>query len=121
MDVSSRCLDVSAYCKCQLEDPEWDISGKYTNNPSFLIYRGNQEVEWDREGRNLFGDADLINNIRMHMTEEYTEILKPGFWLWMSVHDPNAVYFVAKHLLQGCTFSKSAPHWSAMENPNSFY
>ncbi len=121
MDVCSRCLDVVTYCKCQLEDPEWNVSGKYTNNPTFWIYRGTQEAEWDREGRNLFGDPELIKDIRAHMTEEYTEILKPGFWLWMSVHDPNAVYFVAREKLKGCTFSKSAPDWSAMEIPGQIY
>jgi hypothetical protein len=121
MRVCERCRDVVIYCSCVLEDPSWIDSTKFTNNPSFWIFRGNQKAEWDRVGRNLFGDQELIDDIKKHLHGEYVEVLKPGFSLWMDFRDPNAVYFVAKDILKGCTFSDSAPDWSEMEDPNTIY
>ena len=90
-------------------------------NPSFWIYRGEAEVEWDRDGRALFGDAELIAEIRSNLSGERQVVLHPGFSLWMVEHDPCAVHYVASKILHGCTFSSDVPDWSRYSEPRAIY
>ena len=121
MSVCSRCGDVALYCSCERTDPDWTRSSKWTNNPSFYIYRGDAEAEWDREGRMLFGDPELVAEIRSKLTGEYVEVLISGFCLWMVEQDPYAVHLVARDEIEGCTFSKSAPKWGKFSKPGRIY
>lgn len=121
MRVCSLCGDVVLYCTCMLESERESDSPNYTDNPSFSIYLGTAEVKWDSETRSLSGDGALIQQIEKHLHEKYEVVLQPGFGLWMSVRDPNAVYYVAKDLLKGCSFSETAPDWSEITNPDNIY
>ena len=89
MNVCSRCGDVILYCPCERIDPSWIHSSEWMENPSFFIYRGDAEAEWDREGRILFGDPELVAEIRSKLTGEKVEVLIPGFCLWMVEQDPH--------------------------------
>jgi len=120
MKVCSLCGDVVLYCTCMLGS-EGSDSPTYTDNASFSIYRGNSEVIWDSETRSLSGDISLILDIEKHMHENYEVVLHPGFGLWMSARDPNAVFYVANELLRGCSFSETAPDWSDMTDPDIIY
>jgi len=120
MDTCSRCLDVVIYCSCERTDPDWSSSPDLMENPTFWIYRGDAEVEWDRDGRALFGDAELIAEIRSKLSGELDVVLIPGFSLLMVERDPYAVHLVAKSI-EGCTFSKSAPKWGKFSKPGDIY
>ena len=121
MNTCSRCGDAIIYCSCERTDPAWSSHPDLMENPSFWIYRGEAEVEWDRDGRALFGDAELIAEIRSNLTGERRLIFHPGFELLMSVHDPCAVHYVASKILHGCTFSSDVPDWSRYSEPRAIY
>ena len=121
MRVCSLCGDVVLYCSCMLLDEREESAAEYTDNPSFSIFRGEQKAEWVELTRELTGDWELIQDISKHLHGGYEVVLHPGFGLWLSVHDPNAVYYVASEKLTGCTFSDSAPDWSDMTDPNAIY
>ena len=121
MRVCSLCGDVVLYCTCMLENESHSDAQNYTENPSFSIYRGIAEVRWSRETRSLYGDTTLIQDIQKHMHETYEVVLHPGFGLWMTARDPNAVFYVANQLLKGCSFSETAPDWSEMTDPENIY
>ena len=121
MRVCSLCGDVVLYCTCMLESESDSGSPDFTDNPSFSIYRDNTEVIWDSETRSLSGDPLLIQDIEEQMHGDYEIVLHPGFGLWMISRDPNAVFFVAKELLKGCTFSETAPNWSEITDPDNIY
>jgi hypothetical protein len=104
-----------------LLDEREESAAEYTDNPSFWIFRGEQKAEWVELTRELTGDWELIKDISKHLHGGYEVVLQPGFGLWLSVHDPNAVYYVASEKLTGCTFSDSAPDWSDMTDPNAIY
>ena len=116
------CLDVAIYCKCAANEDLWNPShGMWvTDNPTFWIYRGDEKVEWDKEGRALWGDPKLIEDLMEHLDGEYVTVLYP-MQLPMVPQDPYAVHWVAKHKLKGCTFSKSAPKWGRFSKPGVVY
>jgi hypothetical protein len=89
-------------------------------NPSFWIYRGEAEIDRGRDGRALFGDAELIAEIRSNLSGERQVVLHPGFSLLMVEHDPYAVHLMAQSI-EGCTFSKSAPKWGKLSRPGRSY
>ena len=120
MNTCSRCGDAIIYCSCERTDPAWSSHPDLMENPSFWIYRGEAEVEWDRDGRVLFGDAELIAEIRSNLSGERQVVLHPGFSLWMVEHDPYAVHLIAQSI-KGCTFSKSAPKWGKFSKPGQIY
>ena len=120
MNRCSRCGDAIIYCSCERTDPAWSSHPDLMENPSFWIYRGKAEVEWDRDGRALFGDAELIDEIRSNLSGEHEVVLHPGFSLWMVEHDPYAVHLIAQ-AIEGCTFSKSAPKWGKFSKPGRIY
>ena len=120
-DKCSRCGDVVFYCDCPYTDPAVIDDKDYMDNPSFEIYRGSEVVEWDRARRSLGGSKGLLEDILRYLNEEYVEVLAPGFCLWMSSKDPFAVHFVAENLVNGCTFSCSAPDWSEWTKPGRIY
>lgn len=121
MRICSICGDVVLYCSCMLGDDKDSDSPNYSDNLSFSIYREGSEAHWDRNSRSLLGDADLIDDINKHLNDKYEIVLQPGFGLWMSVREPNAVYYVAKELLSGCTFSATAPDWSEITDSDTIY
>lgn len=108
-DRCTRCGDVVMYCDCPFTDPAVVDDKNYTDNPSFEIFRGDEKVEWQRRGRSLGGSPGLLIDIMNHLKGDFKEALTPGFCLWMTPKDPYAVHFVASEILQGCTFSKTAP------------
>ena len=120
-DYCSRCGDVIMYCDCPNTDPAVVDDKKYTDNPSFSINRGEEEVEWERRGRTIGGSKGLLDDILTHLTGDFEEILKPGICLWMTPKDPCAVHFVAYKILQGCTFSRTAPKWEKDTRPGHIY
>lgn len=75
MNTCSRCGDAIIYCSCERTDPAWSSHPDLMENPSFWIYRGEAEVEWDRDGRVLFGDAELIAEIRSNLSGERQVVL----------------------------------------------
>lgn len=120
MNICSQCKDAIMYCSCQLTDPTWSSHPEWSENPSFWIYRGNAQVEWDREGRALFGDEGLIAQIKAKLSGNYEEVLIPGFFLWMVPQDPYAVHLVAGQI-EGVTFSPSAPNWDKYSEQGFIY
>lgn len=120
-DRCSRCGDVVFYCECPFTDPAVIDDKDYMENPSFEIYRGSEVVEWERARRSLGGSKRLLEDILRYLNGEYVEVLAPGFCLWMSPKDPFAVHFVAENLVNGCTFSRSAPDWSEWTKPGRIY
>lgn len=104
----SRCGDAIIYCSCERTDPAWTSHPDLMENPSFSLYRGEAEVDWDRDGRALFGDSDLIADIRSNPSGERQVVLHSGFSLLMVEHDPCAVHQITQSI-EGCTFSKNAP------------
>lgn len=120
MEICSQCRDAVMYCSCSRTDPEMSSHPEWSENPSFWIYRGNAKVEWDRDGRVLSGDQDLIAEIKSKLSGEYEEVLVPGFCLWMVPQDPYAVHLVAQQI-KGCTFSPSAPDWSKFSESGVIY
>jgi hypothetical protein len=119
MRVCSICGDVVLYCKCMYEN-SYELS-QLTSNPSFWIKRGDQLAIWESETRYLYGNPTLLSDIRSHLHGKYVEVLIPGFCLWMTERDPNAVFHVAKDMLKGCRFSNSAPDWSEMTRTDVVY
>ena len=119
--LCSRCGDVVMYCTCPYTDPVVVDDKDYMDSPSFEIYRGDQKAEWDRQTRSLSGDAELVQEIRSHLTGEYVEVLYPEFSLWMTHKDPFAVHYVASEFVKGCRFSKSVPDWSPFTDPDVVY
>ena len=107
----SRCLDVVLYCSCEREDPSWSKRKQWADNPSYWIYLGGLSAEWDRQGRALFGDEELIEQIRNLLSGQLETVLHLGFQLWMVEQDPYAVHHAAQQIT-GATFSESAPVWS---------
>ena len=125
MKDCSKCSGVVMYRSFQRTDPAWSSNGTYTENPTFWIYRGDEAAEWDRDGRALFGDAGLVEEIRSRLSGESELVLIPGFlligfWLLMSEHEPYAVHWVAQSI-EGCTFSETAPDWGNWNKPNGIY
>ena len=118
----SVCLDVVIYCSCALEDDSWKTNQKrwVTDNPSFTIFRGDEEAEWIRETRELVGDKKLVQDITKHLTGEDVVVLHQ-MSLPMIVEDPYAVHHVASFLLDGCSFSESAPDWDKYSQPGVIY
>jgi len=121
MNVCSRCGDVVMYCSCQRTDSAWSSHKELTENPTFWIYRGHETAEWDRDGRALFGDPELVADIRFKLSGERELVLLPeyplaGFMLLMAERDPYAVHLAAQSI-DGCTFSPSAPNWGTISRP----
>lgn len=121
MRICSICGDVVLYCTCMLEENRVVESPIYSENPSFSIYKGSSEVEWDSASRTLSGDPVLIQEIMKHLHGGYQDLLEPGFGVWMRVEDPNGVFYVAKELIEGCSFSDTAPDWSEITDPDTIY
>lgn len=125
MEVCKNCLDVVAYCTCRYENQAssqvnlekqpaevtYYRNGEKVENPSFHIYRGEQCVLWDGVTKNLSGDKELRDSILNHLNNNFVETDGPYYYLWLTPQDPHAVYWVAKRLVSGCTFSSSAPNW----------
>ena len=121
MRTCSLCGDVVMYCKCQEEESTYEEIKLFKSNRSYWIYRGEEAAFWDQETRNLYGDKQLVDEIKSHLHGEHQIILIPGFGLWMDVREPFAVHYVAKEILKGCTFSKTAPDWRPFTRPDVIY
>jgi len=121
MRTCSLCGDVVMYCKCQEEEFVYEEIKLFRNSPSFWIYRGKETAFWDQETRGLYGDKELVDEIKSYMNGENVEVLSPGFSLWFDIREPFAVHYVARDLMKGCTFSKSAPNWRPFTRPDVIY
>ena len=65
MNRCSRCGDAIIYCSCERTDPAWSSHPDLMENPSFWIYRGEAEVEWDSRGGLVKTDG-LSDSGRQH-------------------------------------------------------
>ena len=120
MNTCSRCGDAILYCSCERTDPAWSSRPDLMENPSFWIHRGEAEVEWDRDGRALFGDAEVIAEIRSNLSGERQVVLHTAFSLLMVEYDPYALHLIAQSI-GGCTFSKSSPKWGKLSRSERIY
>jgi len=119
--ICSRCRDVVHYCSCSLSDPAVINDKDYLDAESFRICRDDEEVSWDAQTRSLSGDSALIGDIVAHLDGKWTEVLKPGFCLWMSIKEPYAVHYVAEWVIEGCTFPDGHPDWTPYSEPDTIY